>query len=313
MEHLTTFVSSRGLLKSCDAYNLLPRSSVDSVDSTLLDRHVPGGTIYVCTDALARFSNEVLPKIPSPFVLVTGDSDTPIDNDFISSPQVRSLLGSPFLIEWFAQNLTIQNEVLRAIPIGQDYHTVWERPGIWGLGAASPIAQEHQLIEMFRQAPNIKNRYPIAYCNWHFEINRGDRRECFSRAEQQACFYEPARLPRMASWGRQAEFMFVLSPSGVGLDCHRTWEALSLGCIPIVKRNGISKLFADLPVVVIDDWCEVTATNLERFYDELSGKKFDMSSLFLTYWVQKFRNLERRLLPPMTMSAFQRLITHSSK
>lgn len=313
MEHLTTLVSSRGLLKSCNAYNIRPRSSVDSVDSSLLDSHGPGGSIYVCTDALARFSSEVLPKISSPFVLVTGDSDTPIDDELLNSAPARALLESSFLIEWFAQNLATQNEVLRAIPIGQDYHTVWERPGIWGLGPSSPIAQEHLLIETFRQAPDIKNRYPRAYCNWHFELNRGDRRECLSRAEQQACFYEPARLPRQASWARQAEFMFVLSPSGVGFDCHRTWEALSLGCIPIVKKNRISKLFEGLPVILVDDWCEVTATNLQRFYDELCQKKFDMSSLFLTHWVQKFRNNNRRLLPPMTMSTFQRLITHSSK
>jgi hypothetical protein len=313
MEHLTTLVSSRGLLRSCDSYNVRPRSSVDSIDSSLLERHAPGGSIYVCTDALLRFANEVLPNISSPFLLVTGDSDTPIDVDFLSFPHAQAILGSPYLIEWFAQNLATQHDALRAIPIGQDYHTVWERPGVWGLGPASPIAQEHQLIDTFRQAPDINNRYPLAYCNWHFEINRGDRRECFSRAEQRACFYEPARLPRLASWARQAEFMFVLSPSGMGFDCHRTWEALSLGCIPIVKRNGISNLFRDLPVILIDDWCEVTATNLQRFYDEISTKKFDMCPLFLTHWVQKFRNIERPLLPPMTMSTFKRLITHSSK
>lgn len=313
MEHLTTFVSSRGLLRSCDAYNARPQSSADSIDASLLDRHIPSGSIYVCADAIARFATELLPKITNPFVLVTGDSDRAIDDALLNSHYARSVLGSPLLIKWFAQNLVTQNEMLCPIPIGQDYHTVWERPGVWGLGAASPISQEHQLMETFRQAPDVKDRYPLAYCNWHFEINRGDRRECVSQADRQACFYEPARLPRTATWARQAEFMFVLSPYGEGFDCHRTWEALSLGCIPIVKRNGMARLFEGLPVVLIDDWRQVTTTNLQRFADEMFLKKFDMSPLFLGHWVRQLRNNKRPLIPPMTMSTFRRLITRSSK
>ena len=34
---------------------------------------------------------------------------------------------------------------------------------------------------------------------------------------------------------QHAHFAFVASPSGNGLDCHRTWEALLLRSIPIVK------------------------------------------------------------------------------
>lgn len=47
---------------------------------------------------------------------------------------------------------------------------------------------------------------------------------------------------------------FVLSPPGNGPDCHRTWEALYLGAIPIVKSAYWPFKNFDLPVVTVDSW-----------------------------------------------------------
>jgi hypothetical protein len=52
---------------------------------------------------------------------------------------------------------------------------------------------------------------------------------------------------------------FVLSPPGNGPDCHRTWEALYLGAIPIVLRNSWPFSRLDIPVLVVESW-----NNLER-------------------------------------------------
>jgi len=43
---------------------------------------------------------------------------------------------------------------------------------------------------------------------------------------------------------------FVASPVGHGLDTHRTWEALALGCIVLVEASAIDALFTrhQLPV-----------------------------------------------------------------
>lgn len=50
---------------------------------------------------------------------------------------------------------------------------------------------------------------------------------------------------------------FVVSPPGNGDDCHRTWEAVYLGAVPIVLSSHWP--FADyaLPVMVVDSWSEV--------------------------------------------------------
>jgi hypothetical protein len=52
---------------------------------------------------------------------------------------------------------------------------------------------------------------------------------------------------------------FVLSPAGRGWDCYRTYEALAMGAVPIVKRRRpLSDVVDGLPVVRVDHWSEVT-------------------------------------------------------
>jgi hypothetical protein len=303
------FVSSRGILKACESHNEIPLSSSSNIDGSLLEKHRPGGAIYVCTHALSEFSTRFLPKLDAPFVLVTGDSDLPVNLTLLQEPRVNQILRSPLLLRWYAQNLDAKDPMISHLPIGLDYHTMWQNPGFWGLSSISPIAQERLLIETFSRSPIAGLRYLNAYCNWHFELERGDRRECYSEVEPAACFFEPRPVPRSATWVRQAECIFVLSPEGAGMDCHRTWEALCLGCVPIVKRNALQDLFKNLPVLIVDNWREVTRDRLKVYADKIATERFDFSSLFLNNWNKTIRNGESKRLPLMTMAEFRQTVT----
>ena len=62
--------------------------------------------------------------------------------------------------------------------------------------------------------------------------------------------------------------LFVPSPAGNGLDCHRTWEALYLGAIPVVLKSEFCG-DATWPVYLIDDWDEIiklSRPELEALY-----------------------------------------------
>lgn len=63
---------------------------------------------------------------------------------------------------------------------------------------------------------------------------------------------------------------FVLSPPGNGIDCHRTWEALYLGAIPIVKRKFWPFAHLDLPVVILDDWDDISELHTLELPDQVS-------------------------------------------
>lgn len=312
MEQLTTFVSSRGILKSCGCHNKFPTSSHPYIDPDLLDRHQSGGSIYVCTDALGIFASSLLPRIREPFVLVSGDSDIPISASFIANPAIRNILENEYLISWYAQNLSAQNPKLFHLPIGLDYHTMWEKPGFWGITAISPIAQENTLVNILAASPDFSQRYLAAYSNWHFALTRGDRQECAEKIDKSVCFFEANIVPRQSTWIRQSECMFVVSPEGAGLDCHRTWEAILLGCIPIVKRSALSDLFSDLPVLLISDWQEVNRDTMFQYITSLPERKYDFSSLFRDYWVRKITNADITIMDMMSYAEFRKLLTRKT-
>ena len=312
MEQLTAFVSSRGILKACTVHNVKPVSSRADIDPDLLANHKAGGSIYVCSDALKAFAEEFLPLIRDPFVLVSGDSDAPINDSLLADPSINALVSSKLLLKWYAQNLSAHHPSLFSLPIGLDYHTMWEKPGHWGLTAVSPISQENSLINILAASPEFNQRYLAAYCNWHFAIGRGDRRECFEKIDRSVCLFETNVVTRNSSWLRQAERMFVVSPEGAGMDCHRTWEALLLGCIPIVKRNPISNLFADLPIIVVDDWAEANRDTMFEYVRTLADRRFDFSPLFRDYWMRKVAGSVTPILNPMTCAEFRQLLTRKT-
>jgi hypothetical protein len=81
-----------------------------------------------------------------------------------------------------------------------------------------------------------------------------------------------------------------LSPAGGGIDCHRTWEAVLLGCIPIVKRFNVphDKVYDDLPILVVDNWSDITQQLLYNTIREFKNKNFNYDKLKLSYWVNLF-------------------------
>lgn len=309
MEQLTSLISSRGLLKSCHSHNRKPISSSPDIDTDLLANHSHGRSIYVCTDALINFATHFFPKIDLPFVLVSGDGDTAVSTDLLNQPAIAALLESELLVSWFAQNLSTSHPKLQHLPIGLDYHTMWERPGAWGISAMSAIAQENTLFNTLASAPPFSDRYMNAYCNWRPVPGWGDREACYAQIDRSICLFESGSVSRASTWQRQTEFMYVVSPEGIGMDCHRTWEAILLGCVPIVKRNAVANLYAELPVIIVDDWSEVNAEKLRDFSNIIHERLFAFSKLFREYWIQQTERRNTPLLEPMTYATFKKYLT----
>ena len=79
--------------------------------------------------------------------------------------------------------------------------------------------------------------------------------------------------------------MFVISPPGNGIDCHRIWECLYLGAIPVVKNNIAFSQFSHLPILWIDSWEEVTIPFLESKISHITNKV--IQELDIKYWYNK--------------------------
>ena len=89
------------------------------------------------------------------------------------------------------------------------------------------------------------------------------------------------------------KYKFVVSPEGNGIDCHRHYEALLFGAIPIVEFNPlIKKKYRNLPILYTNDYTEITEDYLNKKYVEMLDKKYDFSSLFLPF----YKNNQRKMI-----------------
>ena len=117
-----------------------------------------------------------------------------------------------------------------------------------------------------------------------------DRKDAYENIDKELVYYEPCEVKRFISWKKQTTYAFVLSPHGNGLDCHRTWEALCLGCIPIVKTSPLDNMYDGLPVLVVNDWKDITIELLQNTVDNYKDRPFIYEKLSLSYWMNKIHS-----------------------
>jgi len=100
----------------------------------------------------------------------------------------------------------------------------------------------------------------------------------------------------MAVYARLADYLYWFSPFGNGLDCHRTWEAMYLGSVPILQRSAIDTFYEDaqLPVLLVDDILSVTPSLLLAHAPRFARLRRDFSrrKLLRSYW--RYQELRKR-------------------
>ena len=292
-ENQLTFVSSRGILKSCNVCDIKPVSSSKNLSYDYRDIK-QGDVVYGCSSAILEIK-KLVKNLTCSIVLVTGDSDNDILGDsFLDKKEFIEFIENDSIIHWYSQNCTFRHPKLSPIPIGLDYHTLTRGPHSWG-PRMTPEQQEVELMQIRDKAKPFWEREP-AYCyaNFHFLMTTRygiDRREAVRLIPNHLVYYEVGKITRKRTWEKQAQFAFVISPHGNGYDCHRTWEALCLGCIPIVKSSPIDALFEDLPVMIVENWNEVTAEKLKSVLSDFKNRKFNFNKLYMKYWVDKIHSL----------------------
>lgn len=286
-EHDCEFVSSRGLMRTCDLYPSEPASSTPRVSYRTWEVSRKGEILYVQGSAVPDFIQNMLPRIQRPFTLVTGDCDQSIPKDILTQQEFQDFVADDRLIHWFSQNLVIKHPKMTIIPIGLDYHSMLGHT-TWG-PTMHPLEQESELKAIARQAPPLAKRLFMCYSNFHFAATK-DRRRAIKYVPRDLVFYEQDKTTRREAWKTQSLMAFVLSPRGNGYDCHRTWEALVLGCIPIIRRSPIDDVFQGLPVLLVDDWPDVNLDLLRQTLQSFSSRSWDMDRLHLSYWSSLIRN-----------------------
>lgn len=301
------WVSSRGLLKSCERHNKMPVSSCGNIDLNIIDNLKENEIIHICSwSAVIDFINNYVPiikKLNKKIILVTNDSDSNcplVDgiND-INEKAIINFINSEYCIHWFTQNCNLKHNKVTAIPIGLDYHyySLVLMPNLT-VKFETAIEQEEKLNNIKKISKPFYEREIKCYGNFLFSKDgirySNERYSCYEKVPNDLCVYETYKIERIDTWKNQINYSFVLSPAGGGLDCHRTWEALILGCIPIIRRFNITyeEIYEDLPVLIVDNWSDVTKELLLNTIENFKNKIFNYEKLTLKYWVDKIYNFK---------------------
>ncbi|MES1182427.1 MAG: hypothetical protein ABUL60_01360 [Myxococcales bacterium] len=302
----TRWVWSRGLALGCDHNGglLFVRGQRGSraplrFDPRLFEQVKDGDLVWTRLTALPQFLREALPRIQARFALVTGDEDWSIPGSFAGSAE---LLDSPKLVYWFSQNLDDGAKLhpkLQTLPIGLDFHTISNGPR-WGHQQATPAEQEAELEQLRQHMPRTEQRLLRAHADFHFNKHKdqvwgGDRDSVQRQLDGNPnVVFQANKVKRIDLFREKTRYAFVVSPHGNGLDCHRTWESLVLGNIVIVKRSSLDPLYDGLPVVIVDDWREISAENLQS-WRALHAPAFDrpevLERLTNRYWLGRARRM----------------------
>jgi len=214
--------------------------------------------------------------------------DSKFKKMYILGSLVRNLLNNLDLIKNIklesvvimeSDNLQHATEIEKLLTISEKVFSnnlIGSSKGVFAL----PLGLERQA---YRSAGNLKNfrsisntdpkRRPINFLiAWNDQTNpdRKQVRNIFKNLPSTVNIEK--RLSAKSIHKLMQKTLFVPSPAGNGLDCHRTWEALYLGCVPVV----LAKDFCgdpSWPVLVVQNWNELTTKPQSELIEIYNSKR----------------------------------------
>jgi hypothetical protein len=250
------------------------------------------GIPYVKTDYLGEVD------LAGARVLVTHNGgfnirDGPHGTLAITSPQNRhnnamaAFVRLPPGVHWYAQNADADRAALHGLPLGVDNFEI--PPGLEGnrhFTAPPDGSTAGRLVcERIGQRLPIRNR---VYLRLRVDTAPYERGYCLHALRDAPWVtHEEQRVPQVTFLRRLLEHEFVLCPEGNGIDTHRVWEALYLGCWPIVKRSRAMEEFAGLPILFVDEWDDVKQWELDAHLHRVERGEFSMDKARLGHWREK--------------------------
>lgn len=246
----------------------MPQNLVKMSDLTIEDIK-KYKTIYIYTHFLKDFFSKYYDHLQDGTVLISHNSDIGIHQD-----SLQYLEGNK-IKKWYCQNRETSHSKLFSIPIGLA-NSQWPHGN-------------QDLITEIRNKNNLKEF--LVYKNFDINTNSYERNICNTITTNNGI---PLGLskPIAEYWEYMSKSVFIISPPGSGIDCHRVWEALYLRCVPIVKEHETFSQFKHLPILFVNSWEEITVDFLkEKSKDYLNKENtFKIPELELNFWKEKMLN-----------------------
>ena len=236
-----------------------------------------GNKIIFCKTDFIFNEFKLISKIPHDVLLITGNSDYPIDES-------RFHLKPNNVKKWYAQNAIVNDECLIPLPIGLENKLESVRPG-HGIGYYDRVLEKEQLLSRSITKQPIKKYYS----NFNIETNYLYRSKIKSICENSPHIdWEESNLSLTEFFDKILDYDAIICPIGNGIDTHRLWEVLYSNRIPITIKVGdfkIYELYEKLPIIILDNENQLYDEELlDNKLNEIKHKQFDMSLLDMIYW-----------------------------
>ncbi|CAF3348985.1 unnamed protein product [Rotaria sp. Silwood2] len=234
-----------------------------------------GDTVFLGTEVplIKFFSNVTFNKIRHPFVLITHNSDASVP-----TRHFRWVLDNEKILAWFASNPDHIHKKLFPIPIGL-------ANARWPHGNVSVFKQA---FKFYRKS--FSRRTTLLFVNFQVKNNRVQRSKALKWALGLPNVTHSHVTSHELYLRELGNAKFVLSPRGHGLDCHRTWETILMGAVPIVLRSRLDPLFTDAAVLIVDDWNNLSIEYLQS----LEYNRLPNEILFAKYWRKRLMDVAKR-------------------
>ncbi|CAF3777917.1 unnamed protein product [Adineta steineri] len=226
-----------------------------------------GEIVFVKTDLLPSFFNSSFNSIREPFVLISHNSDYSAPGRYVK------YLRNPKILHWYVSNLNQTNlQKISPIPIGLA-NTRWPQGNL-----------DHITFAFKNHRKPWSYRTTFLYVNFAVGTNIVKRTKALSKASPIKNVQIMKEKITFETYLEQTgNAKFVLSPPGNGLDCHRTWEALLMGAVPIVLRSELDPLFIKTRSIIIKDWSKLSYKFLSSFKFS-SDDNYVPDVLYAHYW-----------------------------
>jgi hypothetical protein len=236
-----------------------------------------GSLVFVAAKRLTEFEEHALPKVAGRFVLISHQGDEIIDWRY------SRIAENPMILHWYAQNCVLEHPKVTPLPIGLEDR--WRH--------------NNGELSDFRRISR-GNRPGIARIAYGFTLgtNLEERYKCYS-ALRRCSAADELPQPMNSSLYREAvrKYMLIASPPGNGPDCHRTWEAIYMGCVPLVDDCYMNRRFKDegLPLILVESWDELRGWSEEsvRAAYETARAEADPNASLLDHWKARFQAAAR--------------------
>ena len=254
----TYYFNNRGFAQLCNKKLDIIGSDTDKYfDIKYFSNLKEFDKVFLTTNIFKNFIEKV--NLNKKIIIILHCSDTGFPNEFSKKDKkdyIKLIENNKNIYKLYCVNFDLKQDhfKIKPIPLGIDYHSLSNK--------LSPLEQEQKLISIYKNSVSFEKRLDLCYSFFQFNMfNRHNRdRYRAKKALDNVNFnvYQNKKIPREETWKNMVNYKWIISPHGNGLDCHRTYEAIALGCIPVVKTSTLDILYKDMPIIILNDWDEIS-------------------------------------------------------